>query len=202
MFKLSAHVCQLWWNDVLGSWALFLNQPQRAIARYQASLILDPTSVHAQHCLANIYARQQQYALALQLLESLSAQAPHNPVFIFNQGYLHNELDQLTQAEQAFLQTLKLDPKHDRAWYGLGILYMKQNRLQEALSALENNTQLQPLSPYGWYQLAMVQQRLGQGIDAQKTLHHLRSFEPKFARGLAVDLARFDASACTSPPSL
>lgn len=179
---------------MLGSWALFFKRPARAIALYQASLALVPTDTHAQHCLANVYAQQKQFALALQWLVTLSEQAPHNAAFVFNQGYLYNELDQLAQAEQAFLRTITLDAKHDRAWYGLGLLYMKQNRLHEALAALEKNTQLQPLSPYGWYQLAMVQQQLGRTQASQHTLAHLRSFEPKFARGLAMDLARLEAS--------
>lgn len=194
IFQIPEHFFQFWWNDQRASWAVFLKQPAKAVAFYESSLKLSPRNeagiTHAKHCLANLYVTQGQPQAALALLSELSAQAPLNADFAFNLAYLHNELGHSSQAEHAFLRAIELNPKHDRAWYGLALIYIKQHRLSKAQSALERNTQLQPMSPYGWYQLAMVQQQLGRTKTAQKTLAHLRSFEPKFARGLALDLQR------------
>lgn len=198
-FKLPAHFFQYAWNDQLASWAVFFKRPQRAIALYEASLALGTRNtaalLHAKSCLANLYASQNQATPALKLMSELVEQSPNNADFAFNLGYLHSELGAPKLAQQAFLSAIALNDNHDRAWYGLALIYIEQNRLLDAQSALEKNTQIQPMSPYGWYQLAMVQQQLGRPKTAQKTLAHLRSFEPKFARGLASDLQRLSCEA-------
>ena len=64
----------------------------------------------------------------------------------------------------------RLDPKLDRAWYGLGLVLIRLQRLDEAIAALKRNTELQPMSPYGWYQLARVH------VDRQSPRRRARSF--------------------------
>lgn len=73
----------------------------------------------------------------------------------------------------------------DRAWYGLGLVLIKQHRFEEAVLALKRNTQLQPMSPFGWYQLGRVYMELEQPDEAQAILRHLNGFEPKVAKQLA-----------------
>ena len=72
----------------------------------------------------------------------------------------------------------------DRAWYGLGLVLIRQGRLEDALAALQRNTQLQPMSPFGWYQLARVHVDLKQPNEALKVIRHLKGFEPKVAAQL------------------
>ena len=72
----------------------------------------------------------------------------------------------------------------DRAWYGLGLVHIRQGRLEDALAALQRNTQLQPMSPFGWYQLARVHVDLKQPNEALKVIRHLKGFEPKVAAQL------------------
>jgi Tfp pilus assembly protein PilF len=72
----------------------------------------------------------------------------------------------------------------DRAWYGLGLVLVRQGRLEEALSVLKRNTQLQPMSPFGWYQLARVHVDLKQTDEARAVIRHLKGFEPKVAAQL------------------
>ena len=78
-----------------------------------------------------------------------------------------------------------LDPKLDRAWYGLGLALIRLKRLDEAVQALKRNTELQPMSPYGWYQLARVHVDRQQPDEAAKIIRHLEGFEPKVAAQLA-----------------
>ena len=84
----------------------------------------------------------------------------------------------------AFRRALELNPKHDRALYGVALSLIATRRLEEAVAPLKQNTKLQPMSPYGWYQLARVQFELGRRDEAQKVLDHLQRFEPKVARQL------------------
>jgi predicted Zn-dependent protease len=86
-----------------------------------------------------------------------------------------------------------LDPKLDRAWYGLGLTLIRLRRFDEAVPVLKRNTELQPMSPYGWYQLARVQIDRNKPDEAKKIIKHLKGFEPKVAEqlvretGLAAD---------------
>ena len=77
-----------------------------------------------------------------------------------------------------------LDPKLDRAWYGLGLVLIRLQRPDEAVAALKQNTKLQPMSPYGWYQLARVHVDRREPEEARKIIRHLKGFEPKVAAQL------------------
>jgi tetratricopeptide (TPR) repeat protein len=77
-----------------------------------------------------------------------------------------------------------LDPKLDRAWYGLGLSLIRQGRLDEAIDALKRNTELQPMSPFGWYQLARVHANRSEPEKARKIIAHLQRFEPQVAAQL------------------
>ena len=79
---------------------------------------------------------------------------------------------------------LALNPKLDRAWYGLGLMLIRLRRLDEALAALKRTTELQPMSPYGWYQLARVHVDRSEPDEARRIIRHLKGFEPQVAAQL------------------
>jgi tetratricopeptide (TPR) repeat protein len=97
---------------------------------------------------------------------------------VLQQGGRHEE------AGLAFERALTLDPRLDRAWYGLALVRIHQQRWGEAAEALERNTALQPLGPHGWYRLAQVWLALGETGKARKVIAHLRRFEPRVAAQL------------------
>jgi tetratricopeptide (TPR) repeat protein len=102
----------------------------------------------------------------------------------FNLAYLLADAGRHAEAEPIFRQAITLDPKLDRAWYGLGLTLIHLRRLDEAITALKRNTELQPMSPYGWYQLARVQFECHMPQEARKIIRHLKGFEPKVAAQL------------------
>jgi tetratricopeptide (TPR) repeat protein len=102
----------------------------------------------------------------------------------FNLAYLLEDAGCLADAEPAFRRALDLDPKLDRAWYGLGLVLIRLQRADEAVAALKQNTKLQPMSPYGWYQLARVHFDRREPEEARKIIRHLKGFEPKVAAQL------------------
>jgi tetratricopeptide (TPR) repeat protein len=106
----------------------------------------------------------------------------------FNVAFASSELGQLYEAEAQFRAALKIENNMDRAWYGLGLVLVRQGRTAEALEAFKINTKLQPMSPYGWYQLGRVHKELGDMDAAEKVVHKLNGFEPKVAAQLARDL--------------
>lgn len=108
----------------------------------------------------------------------------------FNLGFLL-EPDDAVGAEDAFRNALALDPKLDRAWYGLGLALIRQQRLDEAVPALTRNTELQPMSPFGWYQLARVQMDRREPEAVRRIIRHLKGFEPKVAAQLEREVGHF-----------
>ena len=102
----------------------------------------------------------------------------------FNLAFLQEEQGDIAEAEASFRHALALDPKLDRAWYGLGLTLIRQHRYDEAAAALKRNTELQPMSPYGWYQLARVHVDRQEPDKARRVIRHLQGFEPKVAAQL------------------
>ncbi len=186
------------YNNYTASWMVFFKRFEPALARYQDSLKRYNKDERAKHCLANLYVQEGQTysdpSRALQLFDELMAEHPSNPNYPFNAAFVLQKLDEHSRACVLFEQALVADKHHDRAWYGLALSQMAQGDWVSAQTALEQNTRLQPMSPYGWYQLAIVHAQLGDAAKAHKTMRHLYTFEPKFARGLEHDLKALRAS--------
>jgi Tfp pilus assembly protein PilF len=72
----------------------------------------------------------------------------------------------------------------DRAWYGLGLVLVRQRRFEESLVAFKRNTELQSMSPYAWYQMARVHMEMQEPEKALEVIRHLNGFEPKVAAQL------------------
>jgi tetratricopeptide (TPR) repeat protein len=171
---------------------VFFNKESSAIERYEHSIALFSQDTQARYCLASLLARENsvhyQPAKALSLFEALVEQHPQVAVYPFNAGYLRQKMDFHAEALPLFEQAVRLDPHLDRAWYGMGLSQIALGQLEAAIVSLKRNTELQPMSPYGWYQLSMAQANLGLWHEARATAKHLSTFEPKFARGLIIDL--------------
>jgi tetratricopeptide (TPR) repeat protein len=123
-------------------------------------------------------------AESIALLKQALGLQPHNAVLHFNLAFLLEAQGHLPDAETAFRRALAIDEKLDRAWYGLGLVLIRQRRLEEALSALQRNTVLQPMSPFAWYQMARVHLDLNQPEQTEAIIRHLQGFEPKVAKQL------------------
>jgi tetratricopeptide (TPR) repeat protein len=114
----------------------------------------------------------------------LAVQPERSAADWFNLAYLFEDAGRFDESEPAFRRALALDPKLDRAWYGLGLALIRLQRPDDAVAALKKNTELQPMSPYGWYQLARVQFDRQKLEETRKIIRHLKGFEPKVAAQL------------------
>jgi tetratricopeptide (TPR) repeat protein len=176
------------WRLQWAGWLMFLKRHAQAQRIYEAVLADDSHHQLARGLLASALAADAKPAQALEHLRYMAAQNPAHAPTHFNTGFLLEQAGALPEAESAFRRALELDPRIDRAWYGLALVLIKQNRLTEALAALHENTRLQPFSPYGWYQLAMTHHHLGNGGEAARIRAHLAGFEPRVAAQLGRDL--------------
>lgn len=144
-----------------------------------------PQDAYALASRSHVRAQLGRRSQAIADLQTLVAAQPEgSAAYWFNLAYLLEEAGQYAEAEPVFRRALALDPKLDRAWYGLGLVLIRLQRPDEAVLALKENTKLQPMSPYGWYQLARVQVERSEPEEARKIIRHLKGFEPKVAAQL------------------
>ena len=192
-FSLKPYCFTRYYNNVIASWMVFFKRETAAIERYADSVHLYDGDIRAKNCLANLYAHQHtsyyQPTKALGLFAELAQKQPQVATYPFNAGYIQQALGEHALAELLFIKAIELDQYFDRAWYGLALSQLALGKLERAIHSLKRNTQLQPMSPYGWYQLAMAQANAGLWDEAERTTKHLNTFEPKFARGLKIDLS-------------
>ncbi|MEO5881524.1 MAG: tetratricopeptide repeat protein [Caldimonas sp.] len=156
-----------------------------AISVFDAMLKRWPNDAYALASRAHLHAETGATALALADAERLAEQHPdRRAADWFNLAFLRDAMAHHPAAEAAFRRAVALDPKLDRAWYGLGLSLIRQGRLDDAVDALKRNTELQPMSPFGWYQLARVHANRSEPEKARRIIGHLKNFEPKVAAQL------------------
>ena len=168
---------------------LLLGRRAPALATYDRLLKRWPDAATARaaraHLLAQLGRRDEEIADA----QTLVVQHPQRCADDwFNLAFLLEAAGALERAEPAFGRCLALNPAHDRAWYGLGLLLLRQRRFDEATAALRRSTLMQPMGPHAWVQLARVHMQCDEGDAARRIVAHLGGFEPAVEAGLAREL--------------
>jgi tetratricopeptide (TPR) repeat protein len=163
---------------------LFLGLQSSAKRVFQAVLERAPQDLLALNSLGFSAMHEGNFILALTYFDQVADLSVESSNAHFNQAFVCEELGRLDNAERGFRAAIAIEEKMDRAWYGLGLVLVRQGRLEDAVVALKRNTQLQPMSPFGWYQLARVHMDLKQANDALLVIRHLQGFEPKVAAQL------------------
>ncbi len=165
--------------------ALMFNRREFAIRLLDEELAKHPQDAYALSNRAHVHAQLGNKRQAIDDLSALVAAHPdRSAADWFNLAFLQESHGDIHGAEANFRRALALDGKLDRAWYGLGLVLIRQHRYDEAAAALKRNTELQPMSPYGWYQLARVHMDRRQPEEARRIIAHLKGFEPKVAAQL------------------
>ena len=174
------------WLKLSAMALLVFGRRAAALAVFDRMLARFPDDAYALASRAHLRAEQGDTALAAADAQRLVDAHPtrRRAADWFNLGFLRDRLGEHAAAEAAFRQALGLDPRLDRAWYGLALTLIQQGRLEDAVAALKKNTELQPLSPFGWYQLARVHANRQEPEKARRIIAHLKNFEPKVAAQL------------------
>lgn len=172
-----------WWRLQLRALLLLGRQgaAQDCVAQWLAR---EPDDAYALATQAHLQAGQGEHVAALQALQRVVALQPGSASHWFNLGFVSEQAGFPQQAEAAFVRATVIDPRLDRAWYGLALSLIAQRRYDEAVDALRKTTELQPMSPFGWYQLARVHVDRSEPELATQIIRHLRRFEPRVAAQL------------------
>ena len=163
---------------------LMFGQRVRAKQVHLELLAREPNDVLTLNSLGYAELQSGHPAQAQPYFEKVALLAPAASNSHFNLAFVNEELSRLDEAEAGFKAAIAIEEKMDRAWYGLGLVLVRQGRLEEALEALRRNTRLQPMNPFGWYQMARVHVELKQPDEARAVIRHLKGFEPKIAAQL------------------
>lgn len=90
--------------------------------------------------------QEREYTKALPLYEMLVAQVPDDGLLWFRLGNLRTRLKQPDQAIEAYRRAVQLNPRLDKAWHNLSILYLRQatNSLTQMLQYTDPKGPLYP----------------------------------------------------------
>lgn len=163
---------------------LVAGRKRAALHRIEQMLTLQPLNLYALSSRVQLLAQLSMQPESIASARHLVSVFPDHAAGWFNLAYLLDADGQLQAAENAFQMACRLQPRLDRAWYGLGLVHIKQERWADAVEALTRNTALQPMSPFGWYQLARVHADQGEPEKARAIIQRLKDFEPKVAAQL------------------
>jgi len=87
---------------------------------------------------------------------------------------------------------VRLKPKMDRAWYGLGLCLGSLGNHEEAANAMQRAAELQPMNGFAWYHLGMAHHALRRTDKVAEVAKHLNRFDRKLTRQLIHDTGRGD----------
>jgi len=114
----------------------------------------------------------QRYPEATELFSRYTEQKPENPWGFYMLGLASWKAGNLTQAEVAFDQALKLDPKHQKSWLNSARVLLEQGRADEALERAQTAIEHDSASGEAWRVLARAQLDLGKIDEAVEANRH------------------------------
>ncbi len=124
------------WNNL----AILYRQremPEAAELAYQQSLLLEPEHVNTMSNLAILYDMMGRPAEAESLLQKVAKSRLNNPYYFVMQGNEALSANHLTEAEHAFHQSIRIQPKLPEALFGLAQVALLQHDYAAATSYLQ-----------------------------------------------------------------
>jgi tetratricopeptide (TPR) repeat protein len=118
-----------------------LGQNEKAFAQYQAVLVFDPAHVEALQALGRLYVEKGQIEEALALCRralDTDTMHPERHRIHFTLGQIFFTAGRVGEAEEAWKQTLDLEPGFAQAHFVLGTLYESSERLELAVASYKH----------------------------------------------------------------
>lgn len=105
-----------------------------------------PLSASAADCkkIAEEASRERDLIARRDLLAKAIKQCPKDPEINFMQGYSFERLRDYKEAQRYYITASTLDPKHAKAFFGLGDICLVTNKAQDAVAAYEKGLALDP----------------------------------------------------------
>ena len=104
---------------------------------------------------------KKRYRDAIRMLKQAALIRPGRAMTHYYLGLSYAALGAFTEAEKAYQEALRRDPKSNMAWSELGDLYRKLNRWEDAIKAYQQALQIKPDLQTAHYGLESAYARLG-----------------------------------------
>ena len=112
------------------------------------------------------------YVEAADLFASYTERKPENPWGFYMLGLASWKAGNPAQAEVAFDQALKLDPKHQKSWLNSARVLLELGRADEALERVQTAIEHDSVSAEAWRVLGRAQVELGDADEAVEAFRH------------------------------
>jgi tetratricopeptide (TPR) repeat protein len=173
-----------------------LKEYEPAVAPLEKALALKKnegkTDTDIMQALGRVHIALQNYDQARPYFETLARQQPQVAVNHYMLGVIYANLNRGAEADAAFRQAVKLDPKDADSWYYLGVQQFRDGQLSQAAVSLRNglaaapkNTEMMGL---------LVESLLRQGAAEADERRALALYEEAIRVGHNLKLLREDAA--------
>lgn len=103
-------------------------------------------------------------------------------------------------ALRAFEDAVRINPRLDRAWYGMGLTLRAIGRREDALKSFQQAAELQPMNGFSWYELGVEHHALGHHETFEAVLSRLGVLTPSSPTSSPITPAAIDQRQSPSPP--
>lgn len=168
-------------------WAM-QSQFSAAVAEGRRALARDPGAPGAHRILGYAHYRLKRYPEARAALERAVAADPNDPFAACFLGLTYAEhpaTETETRRAQQLLEAAVGRYQGAEAWYGLGLLALRDGRLEQAIRYLTKAVRTDPGWESGRYRLAEAYRRAGKMADAERearVFEQLRETRPAYER--------------------
>jgi adenylate cyclase len=181
----SAAYAGLGWVDNAKAAYGWTEFPDKALANAYAlgrkALDLDESNANAHSLLANVYAFQNQYELAIREAERAIELNPNDSYSYAELGFVLLWSGRVDEAISALENSLRLDTNSPQnPWWHLGMAYYLKGRYKEALNILEEGVIIRPDFVGYHITLAATYARLGRLEEAARAADTVRRLDPFF----------------------
>ncbi len=124
------------WNN-LGNVSAALDDAEGALAAFQQAIDLRPDIVHIYMNASEALAQVERNEVRQQIMRAAAKLAPDSPAVLTELGLAESAVRSYAEAEAAYREALRLDPRFLSAYLELGLLFENLNRVEELAALVE-----------------------------------------------------------------
>ncbi len=117
----------------------------------------------------------------LAFTNSMLKEFPESAAAQYNVGALYMRDGNNKEAEIHIAKAVHIDPLNYKAWYNMGILWLKENRINESLDAFNKSLQIHP-HPEAYFNRALIYMGTGKSANALTDAEKVLETQPANAR--------------------
>ena len=156
-------------------------RPAEAEAPLRQALAWDPNSPGIHDTLGTVLHALDRDTEAAAEFWRTAQLAPADSDATFRAALAFAGAGKLTDADMAFRETVRRNPRHDRAWYNLGLLLAQTQRIDGALEALRTAESIAPTAADYPYAVATVLWQRGDRAGAAAAARRVLAIDPNNA---------------------